>query len=51
MLALAGIGYRTGERMDETLLAGMFDFLDGTPAYRLAFSEISQAEAVLEKLA
>jgi hypothetical protein len=51
MLALAGIGYRTGERMDETLLAGMFDFLDGTPAYRLAFSEISEAEAVLEKLA
>ena len=51
LLALAGIGYRTGERMDETLLAGMFDFLDGTPAYRLAFADISQAEAVLEQLA
>lgn len=50
LLALVGVGYRTGELMDADLLAGMFDFLDGTPKYRFDYSDITRADADLRGL-
>lgn len=50
LLALVGIGYRAGERMDAALLDGLFDCLDTTPKYRLAFSDLAEADAMLGEL-
>ncbi len=50
LLALVGIGYRAGERMDARLLEGLFDFLETTPKYRLAFCDLAAAEVALRQL-
>lgn len=50
LLALAGVGYRTGEQMDSSLLGGLLDFLETTPKYQLDFSNLASAEQVLKGL-
>lgn len=50
LLALAGVGYRTGEQMDARLLGGLLDFLEMTPKYRLNFSDPASADQVLREL-
>ena len=50
LLALVGVGYRTGERMDVGLLNGVFNFLEHTPTYQLIYSDLKDAERVLRDL-
>tara|TARA_B110000503_G_C7153617_1_gene416276 strand:- start:1353 stop:2618 length:1266 start_codon:yes stop_codon:yes gene_type:complete len=50
LLALVGVGVRTGETMDAALLDNLFHFLETTPKYRLEFSSMDQAHKRLESI-
>ncbi len=50
LIALSGVGYRTGERMDGSLLEGFLNFFEFTPKYRLDFSDLRAAERILRDL-
>lgn len=50
LLQLAGVGYRTGERMDPMLLSSFLDFLEATPKFKLDFSDLASAERALKEL-
>ena len=50
LLALVGVGYRTGEKMDAVLLHNLFDFLEDTPKYRLEFCDLEAADETLRSV-
>lgn len=50
LLALVGVGYRTGEKMDAALLHNLFDFLEDTPKYRLEFCDLEAADEALRSV-
>jgi len=50
LLALVGVGFRTGEIMDKSLLETLFKFLEDTPKYRLSFTSLEDARDLLEGL-